>query len=296
MALDFLRLGDCTFFGPALPEPYVRFEFEKALAKHKLLPNADGLAGQTLRDQWDILRRKLRDTSPISGPVAITNRILDPLVSRLGYAKLSPADSVLAREGDEAGGALMSTDSGAKLRCWAIDYDADLDAPTQRGHVYRFSPVRIAQRGLLASGERVGPITNGVELRLLLCDPARPDSHIEIDLNVWRLSRGLPDGYQLLLALASPAGVAALPEIVEDGGAERSGARPLCRRLLQRPKALAGGLRRGRWLAPRTQVLAAVSATRLLAGQAIGYSTNAGCPGTLYRRFWRRVRSLGDLC
>lgn len=216
MALDFLRLGDCSFYGPALPEPYVRFELEKALAKHKLLPDSDGLAGQALRDQWDILRRKLRDVSPNSGPVALTNRILDPLVSRLGYAKLAPADSVLTREGDEAGGVLMTTDTGAKLRCWAIDFDADLDAPTQRGYAYRFSPVRIAQRVLLASGERVGLLTNGVELRLLLCDPTRPDSHIEIDLNVWRLSRDLPDGYQLLLALASPKGIVALPEIVED--------------------------------------------------------------------------------
>lgn len=216
MALDFLRLGDCTFYGPALPEPYVRFELEKALTKHELLPDVDGLAGQTLRDQWDILRRKLRDVSPNSGPVAIANRLLDPLVSRLGYAKLTPADSVLTREGDEAGGTLMTGEAGAILRCWAIDYDADLDAPTQRGHAYRFSPVRIAQRVLLAAGERVGLITNGVELRLLLCDPARPDSHIEIDLNVWRRSRDLPDGYQLLLALACPKGVAALPEIVED--------------------------------------------------------------------------------
>lgn len=216
MALDFLRLGDCAFYGPALPEPYVRFELEKALTKHKLLPDVDGLAGQPIRDDWDVFRRKLRDVSPNSGPLAITNRILEPLISRLGYAKLAPADTVLTREGDEAGGVLMSTDSGAKLRCWAIEYDADLDAPTQRGYAYRFSPVRIAQRVLLATGERVGLITNGVELRLLHCDPARPESHVEIDLNVWRLSRDLPDGYQLLLALAGPAGIAALPEIIED--------------------------------------------------------------------------------
>jgi hypothetical protein len=216
VALDFLRQGDCSFYGPALPEPYVRFELEKALGKHELLPDTDGLAGETLRDQWDIFRRKLRDVSPNSGPVAITNRIIEPLVSRLGYAGLAPADEVLTREGNEAGGLLMADDAGAKLRCWAIEYDADLDSPTQRGYAYRFSPIRIAQRVLLATGERIGLVTNGVELRLLLCDPARPDSHIEIDLNVWRLSRDLPDGYLLLLALASPKGVAALPEIVED--------------------------------------------------------------------------------
>src|SRR6186997_2376401 len=101
MGLDFFRQGDCTFYGPALPEPYVRFELEKALAKHKLLPDADGLAGQALRDDWDVFRRKLRDVSPNSGPLAITNRILEPLVDRHGYAKIAPADAVLTREGDE---------------------------------------------------------------------------------------------------------------------------------------------------------------------------------------------------
>jgi hypothetical protein len=216
MALDFLRQGDCSFYGPALPGPYVQFELEKALTKHKLLPDADGLAGEALRENWEIFRRKLRDVSPNSGPIAITNRILEPLVSRLGYSKLTPAANVLTREGDESGGAIMTTDAGATLRCWAVDFDADLEAPTQRGYAYRFSPVRIAQRVLLTAGERVGLITNGTELRLLMSDPARPESHIEIDLNVWRLSRSLPDGYQLLLALASPAGVAALPEIIED--------------------------------------------------------------------------------
>jgi hypothetical protein len=46
MALDFLRGGECTFFGPALPEPYVRFELEKALAKYELLPEPAGLPGE----------------------------------------------------------------------------------------------------------------------------------------------------------------------------------------------------------------------------------------------------------
>jgi hypothetical protein len=214
MPLDFLRQSGCNFYGPALPEPYVQFELEKALRKHELLP--DALRSQAIHDDWEVFRRKLRNVSPTSGPVAITNRILDPLLSRLGYQKLDAADTVLTREGDEDGGSLMTTEGGAVLRCWAIDYDADLEAPTQRGHAHRFSPVRIAYRVLLAKGERVGLITNGIELRLLLCDPARPDSHIEIDLNFWRDCRAMPDGYQLLLAMACPKGVAALPEIVED--------------------------------------------------------------------------------
>jgi hypothetical protein len=216
MVLDFLRQGGCSFFGPALPEPYVQFELQKILEKHNLLPDTEGLDGQTLRDDWDVFRRKLRNVSPTSGPVAITNRLLIPLSTRLGYSELVPAENVLTREGDESGGLLMTAGDGATFRCWAIDYDADLEAPTQRGHAHRFSPVRIAYRVLLAMNERIGLVTNGVELRLLLCDPARPDSHIEFDLNSWRLSRGLPDGYQLLLALANPKGMVTLPEIIED--------------------------------------------------------------------------------
>ena len=216
MALDFLHMNECAFYGPALPEPYVRFELEKALTKHKLLPATAGPAGQTLRDEWDTFRRRLRDISPNSGRLAITNRILDPLASLLSCGKPVRADNIVTRESSEDGGILMSNDAGAKLRCWAIDYDADLDAPTRRGHAYRFSPVRIAQRVLLASGERMGLITNGVELRLLLCDPARPESYIGFSLNAWRRSRDLPDSYQLLLALACPAGIASLPEIIED--------------------------------------------------------------------------------
>lgn len=223
MTLDFLRQSDCTFTGPALPEPFVRFELERVLRKHDLLPATNGLAGQTLRDQWDIFRRKLRDVSTNSGPVAIANRILEPLAERLGYKpKLAKSDDVTTREGEEPGGLLMTADGGAALRCWTTDYDADLDALTKRGYAYRFSPVRVAQRVLLAKGERVGLVTNGVELRLLLCDPARPDSQIEIKLNEWRQSRDMPDGYLLLLALGSPKGIAAIQGIVDQARLQQS--------------------------------------------------------------------------
>ena len=223
MMLDFLRQADCTFTGPALPEPFVRFELERVLRKHDLLPATDGLAGQTLRDQWDVFRRKLRDVSPNSGPLAIANRILEPLAERLGYRpKLAQSDDITTREGEEPGGLLMAADGGAALRCWTTDYDADLDAPTKRGYAYRFSPVRVAQRVLLTKGERVGLVTNGVELRLLLCDPARPDSQIEIKLNEWRKSRDMPDGYLLFLALAGPTGIAAIPDIVEQARLQQS--------------------------------------------------------------------------
>ena len=60
------------------------------------------------------------------------------------------------REGREDGGYLLTAPDGAKLRVWTTDLDEDLDAPAKRGQAYRFSHLRIAQRVLLASGERVG--------------------------------------------------------------------------------------------------------------------------------------------
>ena len=86
------------------------------------------------------------------------------------------------------------------------------------GRAYRFSPMRSAQRVLLASGERLGLLTDGEELRLLLCDPARPDSHIAIPLagtGGWRARSLAPDSYRLVLALATPKGIAALPEVLD---------------------------------------------------------------------------------
>ncbi len=69
---------------------------------------------------------------------------------------------------------------------------------------------------MLASGERFGLLTNGVELRLLISDPARPDSQVIIPVDPgWKRSREVPGSFLLLLALAGPRGVAALPEIVD---------------------------------------------------------------------------------
>lgn len=220
MALDFFREGHITLGGPALPEPFVRFELERSLSKLKLLPEVSGLGGDTVREKWKALQRKIRDISPNSGPIATSNKVLEPLVERLGYGSIKDAPEVQTREGLESGGAIMvvpGNDAGVlHLRCLSTDYDADLDAPTKRGHAYRYSPTRVAQRVLLASGERLGLLTNGTQLRLLICDPARPDSFVEFDLTAWARSRELPDSYQLLLALASPKGAKALPEIVEE--------------------------------------------------------------------------------
>ena len=40
------ELSECAFVGPALPEPFMRFEMEAALTKRNLLPPSSGARGQ----------------------------------------------------------------------------------------------------------------------------------------------------------------------------------------------------------------------------------------------------------
>lgn len=215
MALEFR--DDCQFLGPALPEPFVRYELENEVRAAKLLPKTTGAAGELLQESWAAYRRRLRDLVGRGGALRVRNLVLEPLPERLGYARLDDGGEVETREGHEDGGSLFVTaDGSARLRVWATELDADLDAPGRRGHAYRYSPLRIAQRVLLAGGERAGLLTNGRELRLLLTDPARTDSQVVFSLDpVWRRSQTPPAGYLLLLALASPAGLAALPHLAD---------------------------------------------------------------------------------
>ena len=55
-----LELRDCSFFGPALPEPFVKLQLEGELEKRKLLPKTKGDEGRALQDRWEVYRRKLR--------------------------------------------------------------------------------------------------------------------------------------------------------------------------------------------------------------------------------------------
>jgi len=215
MALEFLQ--HCTFTGPALPEPFVRFEMENELSRLDLLPKMTGDKGRELSEFWIYYRRKLYDLGVRGGELRVNNHVIIPLLKCLGYDQLRVDGKTETREGWEEAGSLMTTaDGSASLRVWCINYDEDLDAPARRGAAYRFSHQRIAQRVLLTKGERLGLLTNGSELRLLLSDPARPDSQIIIPIDThWKRSRELPDSFRLLLALASPKGVQALPELLD---------------------------------------------------------------------------------
>ncbi len=205
-------LRDCTFTGPALPEPFVRFELAAQLTRLGLLANTQG---KGFEQDWGALRRQFRSSG---GPQSLCNHIIAPLATRLGFDRPEHADEVSTREGVEDGGWMMQAPCGARLRAWSFASGTDLDAPHRSGRAYRFSPMRSAQRVLLATGERLGLLTDGEELRLLLCDPAYSDSHIAIPLagsTGWRAQNFAPDSYRLLLALAAPKGIAALPDVLE---------------------------------------------------------------------------------
>ncbi|NOK33188.1 hypothetical protein HMI49_08285 [Corallococcus exercitus] len=215
-----LSLPDCSFFGPAMPDPFVKLSLEAQLKKAKLLPKTTGSEGKALEKSWEVYRRKLRSLGEQGGALRVQHHVLEPLRERLGYGRITPQETVRTREGDEPGGVLFETDDGGtRLRAWAVDVDTDLDAPSRRGRAFRFSPAQAAQRVLLAQGERLGLLTDGLELRLLVCDPIRTESHVMVRLdrtNGWRGSaKGVPDSYRLVLALASPAGLAKLPDFLE---------------------------------------------------------------------------------
>lgn len=215
MALD-LR-ADCRFRGPALPEPFVQLELERELTKKELLPRTTGADGVALQTSWESYRRRLRELAVRAGATRVRHHVIDSLVERLGYAQISGSDEIHTREGAEDGGDLLTTQDGtAHLRVWCVELNEDLEAPARRGAAYRYSHLRVAQRVLNATGERVGLLTNGTELRVLLSDPARTDSEIEIELDpAWKRSRDVPDSFRLLLALASPAGVRAVADLID---------------------------------------------------------------------------------
>ena len=217
MALD---LSSCTFLGPALPEPFVNLDLEDELRKAKLLPKTTGDEGKALQKAWEAYRRKLRELVSQGGSIRIQNHVIEPLVALLGYAKIEKADAVATRleqrKGEDGGSLLVTADGKAPLRVWTTSFDEDLDAPAKRGKAYRYSHLRIAQRVLLASNERVGLLTNGVQLRILISDPARPDSEVIIPIDPdWRRSRQAPDSFILVLALCRPEGIAAVPDLVD---------------------------------------------------------------------------------
>ncbi len=222
MALD---LGDITFAGPAMPGPFVRYKLEALLTKKKLLARESKATAKETAERWRVYQRKLRALGE-GKEVRVTHHVLEPLVERLGYATIESGDKVSTREGNEDGGSLLRAEDGTTLRAWAVSVGTDLDAPNKRGRAYRFSPSLIAQRVLLAKGERIGLLTDGQELRIVLSDPSGRDSHLAINLargEGWRGVRDVPDSYRLLRALCQPRGVTAIGDLLDEARTAQTG-------------------------------------------------------------------------
>ena len=98
-----LLLSDVTIAGPAFPEPFVRLHLEAALTQHGLLPKSMGSEGKRLQDDWEVLRRKLRELRNQGGALRVAHHVIEPLVPRLGYARVVRAEEVETREGAERG-------------------------------------------------------------------------------------------------------------------------------------------------------------------------------------------------
>lgn len=210
--------NDCVFNGPALPLPFVTLNLEAELNRLRLLPRSTGEEANALSEFWTTYRAHLRQLVSQGGPQRVKNQVIEPLLAcgLLGYTAIEAADEVTTREGRESGGSFLVAPDGRRLRFWTTTLNEDFDAPARRGEAYRFSHARVASRVLLAAGERLGILTNGTDLRLLICDPARLDSSVSITLDSsWKRSRDVPDSFRFFVALARPEGVAAIAELIE---------------------------------------------------------------------------------
>lgn len=191
-----LDLDDCSLSGSALTAPFLRDGMGQVL----------NLA-RPIEVDWDVMRGAFRG----GGSQRVHQRITMKLAHALGYSRAVRQDRIATREGQEDGGWLLQA-QGVSLRAWLVDRGADLDAA---GRSHRFSPTRVAQRVLLACGERTGLLTNGETLRLLLCDPSRADSFFAIPLDSWRDRPLPPDSFRVLLALAGAGSLPRLPQILD---------------------------------------------------------------------------------
>jgi hypothetical protein len=89
-----LVLGDCSFSGPALPEPFVKLELDDHLVKAKLLAKRTGAEAKRIEDGWEVVRKKLRLLGEHGGAVRVANHVLEPLLAPLGYATVERTGEV----------------------------------------------------------------------------------------------------------------------------------------------------------------------------------------------------------
>ncbi len=198
--------------GPALGAGFLHHDIGPVLRRLGIVPPD----GPTLAAAWSALATRLRRLGDTGGPRHVLNQVIAPLATALGYADPVRQDPVATREGTEDGGFLLPCHTGTGLRAWAVGTDTPLDAP-RASRSGRHDPARAAHRVLRASRETAGLLTDGAELRLLLSDPALPDSHLAIPLggaDGWRARPDPPDSLALLLCLAGATTLPRLPDLL----------------------------------------------------------------------------------
>jgi hypothetical protein len=166
---------ECEFVGPLLTPDFASHALPALLSRLGLYPTEPGGA-------WRRIYRGLQEFAASGGPIRVLNYVVSPLAAALGYDEIRREDAVGTRDGPEDGGYSLRAASGSMLRVWPLGSDTDLDTPLRRGTATRISPLRRAARVLRASRECAGFVMNGEVLKLLLCDPSGPDSHLVIPL------------------------------------------------------------------------------------------------------------------
>jgi hypothetical protein len=203
--------SECEFIGPLLSAEFASHALPVLLSRLGLYPTDQTTA-------WRIIRLGLQEFAATGGPVRVLNHIVNPLAAALGYCEIQREEAVATREGPEDGGYSLRTSSGFLLRVWPYGSDISLDTPLRRGTATRISPLRRAARVLRARGESTGLVTNGEVLKLLLCDPGGPESHLVVSLigrAGWASRPDVPASFRLMAALACPGGVTAAGEIFD---------------------------------------------------------------------------------
>lgn len=191
--------------GSAMTQHFVRTGLRDALARI-VPPDSDRLAR---------VHTRLRHRLGALDPDANANEVLRHVLASLCDAQPRRLSPVRTREGREDGGHELGG-----IRGWAIDAASNLDTPTRaqggrtRSSQARGGPTTQAQRVLRAKGERLGLLANGDELRLLICDPSMPDSHLGFALDRWRDASAPPACLDLLLALTTPQVRAEWPSVM----------------------------------------------------------------------------------
>lgn len=202
---------ECEFIGPLLTQEFASHALPALLSRLGLFPTEP-------TEAWRTIHQGLQDFAATGGPIRVLHHVVGPMAAGLGYCEIRREDTVATREGQEDGGYTLRTQTGSALRAWPLGSDTDLDTPLRRRAAMRVSPLRRAGRVLRACGECAGLVTNGAVIKLLLCDPAGPDSQLIIPLNGrvgWASRSEAPAAWHLLFALASPDGLAAAGEIFD---------------------------------------------------------------------------------